>query len=192
MAETHVRTASVRGETLRPVGKFNSTGLLARDPASARDQMRWVMHNIGMQDSFYGTEAKNTVPADGSWHMQRLAGFRSLSTLYLTPVRDGLMEATLRMCRVGNEFRFFSRLPGESRWREEVHATGTVVQGNGSGKPTPGVQAQGPIRFLRDDMPSTLQVGLISNPGLTEHDGESRFDYLRFRRIESFRTCGEA
>lgn len=189
MVETRARSVLAADGISRPTASFNSAGLVVRDPASDRGTMRWLMYNLGQQAEFYGTEAKTTVPDTGGFHPQKLAGFSSRSTLWLTPLPSNLVEADLRICRIGNEFRFFKKLPGTDGWIEEVHETGTVVMGNGVETPTPGVVENGVIRFIRDDMPETVQVGLISNPGFPPNDGESQFSGMSFSRINSFEAC---
>jgi hypothetical protein len=192
MIETRV-TANKRGATdLLPTAKFTSSGLLIRDPASTTKKMRWVMYNIGYQDKFFGTEAKTTRDYDGKFHFHNLGGFRSLSTLYLTERPGPSTEAQLRMCRIGAEFRMFWRRSADSAWAEESQDNTTQVQGNGASNPSPGVVANGPIRMIRPDLPTTVQAGIIANRGGSSDknaDGESRFDYVRYRRIKTFDAC---
>lgn len=45
------------------------------------------------------------------------------------------------------------------------------------------------IRFIRPDIPQTIQVGLIVNPGMPPHDGEGQFSHISFERIGSFAQC---
>ncbi len=189
MVETTVRAVKAADGRTRPEGRFNSSGLLVRDPASDTGKMRWLMYNIGQQYAFYGTEAKSTVPDIGVWHFQRLAGFQSASTLWLTPLADTIVEARLRICRVGDEFRFFKNLPGSDGWIEEAYTSRTSVMGNGVSKPTPGVEEGGIIRFIRPDIAETVQVGLISNPGMPAHDGVGHFKSITFTRIADFTVC---
>jgi hypothetical protein len=119
LVETQVRAVRTDTPAARPAGSFNSAGLLVRDPASSYRQMRWLMYNLGQQNGFYGTEAKSTVPEIGSWHLHQVAGFRSASTLWLTPLPDGIVEGRLRICRVGSEFRMFKQI-GTGAWQEET------------------------------------------------------------------------
>jgi hypothetical protein len=189
MVDTEVRTVKAADGKTRPSGKFNSAGLLVRDPASDTGNMRWVMYNIGQQDGFYGTEAKSTVPDTGEWHFQRLAGFGSRSTLWLTPVPEGVVQARLRICRVGSEFRFFKQLPGSDGWSEEAYSPRTKVLGNGADTPTDGVKEAGVIRFVRPDISPTVQVGLIANPGMAPSDGMGQFTGISFERISAFSDC---
>ncbi len=189
LVETEVRSVKADDGRTRPTGSFNSSGLLIRDPASDKGKMRWVMYNIGQQYEFFGTEAKSTVPDIGGWHFQRLAGFQSASTLWLTPLPTDVVEARLRICRVGDEFRFFKNLPGTQVWAEEAFADGTTVMGNGVSQPTKGVVDGGVIRFLRPDIPDTVQVGLVTNPGMPPHDGVGQFASITFTRIADFAPC---
>ncbi len=189
LVETRARGVRAADGSARPTGDFNSTGLIVRDPAGTTANMRWLMYNFGQQLGFYGTEAKTTVPDSGEWHAQKLAGFHSRSTLWLTPMPDDIVEARLRICRIGDEFRFFKSHEGSDGWVEEVHGPGTVVQGNGVDVPTPGVVDGGAIRFVRPDIARTVQVGLISNPGFPPNDGESQFAGIWFRRISGFEAC---
>jgi hypothetical protein len=191
LAETRVRAVKAGAPTGRPTGAFNSAGLLVRDPASGPGTMRWAMFNIGMQEEFYGTEIKMTVPDFGGRNPHGLAGMKSRSTLWLTPVPDGIIEAELRLCRVGGELRFFHRLAGATGWTELQRTPQTTVQGNGSARPTAGVpDASGPMRFTRTGLPDTVQIGLIVNPGMPPSDGEGWFDGLRLTRITSADQCG--
>ncbi len=189
LVETTVRAVKADDPQSRPEGAFNSSGLLVRDASSSTGAMRWLMYNIGQQAEFYGTEAKSTVPDTGDWHVQRLAGFTSGSTLWLTPVPAGVNGAALRICRIGAEYRFFKRLPGSEQWIEETHMAGTQKLGNGVSVATPGVVEGGVIRFIRTDIPDTVQVGLINNPGMPPNDGMGVFSGLRFARIADFAAC---
>ncbi len=189
MVETTARAVKTADESSRPKGAFNSAGLLVRDASSAPSNMRWLMYNIGQQKGFYGTEAKSTVPKIDKWHMHRLAGFNSASTFWLTPAPEQVTEASLRICRVGDEFRFYKKFAGENQWQEETHQEGTTVLGNGAAKPTKGVKEDGSIRFVRDDLPATVQVGLIVNPGMPPNDGEGQFSGISFARLSDFHQC---
>lgn len=189
MVETHARSVRSEDGVSRPLGSYNSNGLVVRDASGSQGTMRWLMYNFGQQESFYGTEAKSTVPDWGGFHVQRLAGFDSRSTFWLTPLPEGVVEARLRICRVGDEFRFFKLLPGSDSWEEERHAAGTVVLGNGAERPTEGVEDGGVIRFIRPDLPQTVQVGIINNPGMPPSDGEGQFASLSFDRITGFAEC---
>ena len=189
MVQTKARAVKAADGSTRPTGRFNSAGLLVRDASSSKGDMRWLMYNLGYQASFYGTEAKNTVPDIQKWHVQRLAGFHSASTFWLTPLPENINEAVLRICRIGNEFRFFKKLPSSDQWIEEAYQNSTQVNGNGVTKPTKGVVENGVIRFIRDDMPQTVQVGLIVNPGMPPHDGIGQFTGIKFERIQSFNQC---
>ncbi len=192
VVETRVTASKQEAADQVPVGKFSSTGLLIRDPASANEKMRWVMYNIGFQDKFFGTEAKTTRDFDGKFHFHNMGGFRSLSTLYLTKRDASSPEAYLRMCRVGPEIRMYFRRGADGSWTEEAQDATTQVQGNGASNPTPGVTANGPVRFLRPDLPPLVQVGLIANRGGSSDakaDGESRFDFVKFKRVSTFDDC---
>lgn len=189
MIETRARSVQTADGQSRPLGSYNSNGLLVRDASGSRGEMRWLMYNFGQQESFYGTEAKSTVPDWGGFHIQQLAGFDSRSTFWLTPLPRDIVEARLRICRIGDEFRFFKQLPGSDAWTEEEHTPETVLLGNGAERPTAGVEEGGAIRFLRPDMPQTVQVGIINNPGMPPHDGEGQFASLSFARITGFAEC---
>lgn len=192
MIETRV-SANRRGNPNQmPTARFTSAGLLIRDPESAPERMRWVMYNIGFQDRFFGTEAKTTRDADGRWHLHRFAGFRSLSTLFLTERPGVTPEAWLRMCRIGPEIRMFWRRAADGPWIEESRDATTQVQGNGASDPTPGVTDGGHIRMIRPDLPDTVQAGIIVNRGGSsdrQADGEGRFDYVRYSRVADFADC---
>lgn len=191
MVEAEVSANRQDNPAAAPSASFSSTGLLIRDPASKTDRMRWVMYNFGFQEKFFGSETKTTRDASGGWHFHELGGFRSRSTLYLTERPASPPSAILRMCRIGEEIRFYWKRSADDTWREEVQDSTTTVQGNGAGEPTPGVQPGGPLRVLRPDLPDLVQVGLIANRGMPEDkvDGESRARYMRFQRVSSFDAC---
>lgn len=189
MVETRARSVQSADGESRPLGSYNSNGLLVRDASGDQGDMRWLMYNFGQQESFYGTEAKSTVPNWDGFHIQQLAGFDSRSTFWLTPLPEDIVEARLRVCRIGSEFRFFKQLPGSDAWEEEHNRPDTVVLGNGAERPTAGVDEDGVIRFIRPDLPETVQVGIINNPGMPPHDGEGQFASLSFDRISSFEEC---
>jgi hypothetical protein len=187
MVETRVTATSRVAPGERPTGTFTSAGLLVRDPASVDLKQRWVMYNIGFQQTFFGFETKTTRPFDGVFHIHNLAGYNSLSTLYLTPLDGDGVTRDLRLCRVGSELRFFSRTGPGSDWTEQQVTDRTARMGNGEREPTPGVQ-DGRLRLERGDLPPQLQVGLILNAG-SERNARGVYDYFRVQPVSSFEAC---
>lgn len=179
MVETDVTVGRRSDIGLAPRGTFSAGGVVVRDPASsAPGSEAWVMYNIGMQTGVAAREAKST----------RSGAAESLSTLYLVET-GGVLTAKLRVCRLGTSVHFFHRMPGESTFVEEAFGVTTSAQGNGASQPTPGVVPGGVIRFVRPDLPSTVQVGLVAGHWEQTLETRAEFDYLRFRRASSIADC---
>ena len=180
IATAHVRVGTVADIDVAPLGGFNSGGFLVRDPAShdpdALDDHggeSWLMYNIGNQAGFWGSETKTTFPDGPDLDAE------SQSTLFLTPV--GELAGRLRVCRVGDAFRFFRSLDADGgAWTEEA-MTWDNLASNGAGLPGDDFHAEG---FVRRDFPAEVQVGLVANRW---NDGPGspvrvEFDFVSFRR----------
>lgn len=102
VARTYVRAANRNSPSNPPTAQFNSTGFVARDPASVvGGSENWLMYNVGYQDTFGGSEGKTTV--------------NSASTLFIIA---GATEGELILCRRGSTFRMIRRLAGEPALNE--------------------------------------------------------------------------
>jgi beta-lactam-binding protein with PASTA domain len=77
----------------------------------------------------------------------------SSSTLFLQP---GSNTGDLILCRVGNDFVSFRFLAGDSGWTQTTS-------------------------FTRNDLPATLQVGMVVNAFNAPADLRASFDYIRLR-----------
>jgi hypothetical protein len=186
MAETKL-TSNLRSDIkARSNSRFTSAGLAVRDPASTAGKMRWVAYDFGFQDSYFGTEVKTTQNSNG-FSIDTLLGNSSLSTWFLNPVKGSGNEAKMRICRVGSELRFFVYPLGAATWQEEINSASTKREG--SSELVPGLKENSPLRLQRVDLPETVQVGIISNNINLDATGESRYDYLRFTRINNFDSC---
>lgn len=186
VVETLVTLGTATSRTTTPTlqDSYAQAGFVVRDPASTVHAQRWIMYNLGYQDSAVAREIKTTVPSgDGISD--------SLSTLHLNNTAGGANAGRLRVCRIGSDFRFFHLHPGEADWIEETYrSTGpapTRVLGNG---PKPPRTDDSPLSFSRPDMPATVQVGLyVGNyappPGGTRGD----FDYIRFGSVAAAADC---
>ncbi|MCA9668704.1 MAG: hypothetical protein KC503_24090 [Myxococcales bacterium] len=180
VVEASVRIGRTSNPALPPTGQFNAAGFVIRDPASSNPGgERWVMYNIGYQDSAVARETKTTRAASGS----------SLSTLYLNNTPSASTSAILRVCRVGNTFHFFHRHGSASSFTAEPYAASTRISGNGAAQVTPGTTLGSPIQFTRTDMPATLQVGLMTGTWAAPHDARGEFDWARFARVNSLADC---
>lgn len=179
VVETDVNVGRRDDPSQPPRGGFNAGGLLVRDPASARRGQRWIMYNLGHQVDSFAREVKTTRPGAAE----------SLSTLYLIQTAAGVRGGRLRICRLGEALRFFHQHPGEAGWTEEAYGPGTSPLGNGGGEPTPGVVVGGVIRFLRPDLPATVQVGLMVGAWDAPLDTRAEFDYLRFGEARTAADC---
>jgi hypothetical protein len=186
MVETEL-TSNLRSDIkARSNSTFTSAGLAVRDPASTAGKMRWVVYDFGFQDSYFGTEIKTTRDSNGL-SIDTLLGNSSLSTWFLNPVQGLGNEAKMRICRVGSELRFFIRPTKVATWQEEINGANTKREG--ASELVPGLKENSPLRLQRMDLPKTLQVGVMSNNIGLEANAESRYNYLRFTRINAFDRC---
>jgi hypothetical protein len=183
VVEVDVRAGRTTDPTLAPRGAFGAAGLMLRDPdSSSPGRQRYVLYTVGQQHAGVAREAKTTVAAAGG----------SASTLFLNATPGGVSAARLRLCRVGPEVRFFYRHPGAATWTEEGYAAGTLRLGNGAGAPTPGVHGSAagtPIRFVRTDLPPTVQVGLIAGTWAPPHETRAELDDVRFGAVQGPADC---
>ncbi len=158
--------------SLAPTGQFNAAGFVIRDASSSSPgNQRWLMYNIGFQDSAVARETKTTAA--------------SLSTLYLNNTPSAVTFAQLRVCRLANTFHFFYRHPGDLAWSEETYSPSTRVSGNGPN----GATLNQPLRFARGDMPGQVQVGIMAGTWAAPHDARGEFDYVRFSEASSLADC---
>lgn len=193
VVEIAVNVVNRAAPTQAPTGAYNAGGLVIRDPTSTSPgQQRWVMYNMGLQNGTFAREAKTTrANPNGA----------SLSTLFLMETTPGIHNGRLRVCRMGDTFRFFHWMPDETGWTEEAYNTAspnpTQPMGSGAGEPSPGVVPPsggnpGVIQFVRPDLPQTLQVGLmVGNWGATS-GVRGEFDYARFAEAEQASDCVRA
>jgi hypothetical protein len=184
MIETKV-TSRQRGSIDKQSNqRYSSGGLVIRDPSSKQGSMKWIVYNLGYQDGFFGTELKTTTPSTG-FNLSSISGIRSNSVWYSNKVQDTSNTAFLRTCRIGNEIRSYIRLEGKTTWDEQQYTETTVKAG--SEVAVAGAQINKPLRLIRNDFASTLQVGLMANDGSAQ--SESAFDYFNLSRIQSFDAC---
>jgi hypothetical protein len=177
VVETAVHVGRRDDINMPPGASFNAAGFVIRDATSSSPRnQRWVMYNIGFQDSAIARETKTTVGA---------ASGASLSTLYLNNTPGAVTLARLRVCRIGNTFHFFYRHPGDSAWIEETYGAGTRVSGNGPNGQTMGQ----PLRFTRADMPASLQVGIMTGAWGGALNSRGEFDYVRFSEASQLSDC---
>ena len=114
VAETSVTLGTATNRTVTPTTPqcFCQAGFVLRSATSAQFNQRWIMYNMGFQDTAVAREIKTTVPsANGMTD--------SLSTLNLNNVVGAANTGRLRVCRIGSLFRFFHRHPAETQGVEE-------------------------------------------------------------------------
>lgn len=104
VVETLVRAGNTADENSAPTRFFNSAGLLVRDPMHAPGQEDWIMHNVGFQATFVGSEGKTTV------------GSQSMLTLV-----PGERQGRIRMCRFGDRFVLVRLLDGDTGGFMQTH-----------------------------------------------------------------------
>jgi hypothetical protein len=154
---TRVRVGTVQSMAQGPLGNYNAAGILVRDPASfsatSPNELgaeSWIVYNIGRQDGFTATEIKTTYP-DGFD-----SDSESDSTLFLHSAPA--LSAELIVCRVGAAFSFYRRFEGAQTWQtENIDSLSPTFNGAGL------VGPQWSAGFTREDLPSTVQVGLMVN-----------------------------
>lgn len=179
VAEIDVQVGRADDITQPPRGQFSAGGFLLRDPRSRTPGGEsWIMYNLGFQTTVPAREVKTTRPGM----------IPSLSTLYLMP-SGGVLRGRLRVCRLGDTFRFYHQLSNEAALIEEAYGNGTTPLGNGAAAPTPGVVPGGVIRFVRPDLPATLQFGLMAGNYEAPYETEARFDYVRFAAASAPDDC---
>ncbi len=192
LIETEVHIVKKDDGKSCPGAQFSSAGLLFRDTTSAPGKQRWVMYNIGFQNTFYGREIKVTRPSKGfRMDMTYLMGLRSLSTLYLIPGEH--TPVRLRLARIGDEIRAFHFFEGA--WKEEVPTSGMEVMGNGIKYPVEQFNSTS-FRPCGLNLPQRIQAGIITNPGMDirnpfrrYRDSMAEFSYYISRGISSFNEC---
>jgi regulation of enolase protein 1 (concanavalin A-like superfamily) len=193
--EVYAREGRIDDVTAQPSGTFKQVGIVVKNPVSpARQigtattlvlpagQQNWIMYNMGMLLSQFGREVKTT----------RAGNPESLSTLFMNDNPAGVRTARMRVCRVGSNFYFYHRFDNQADWTEEVLQSSTVVMGNGSSLPTPGLTSNAigtPLRFIRTDLPQTVQVGLIASNWDSPYNGRADFDYARFAAVSTQGDC---
>ncbi len=193
--EVSARVGRADDVNAQPSGTFKEAGIIIHNPAgpvrqngsattavSAVGQQNWVMYNIGQQVFQPGRQAKTT----------RSGTPDTLSTLYFTDTAGGVRSGRIRVCRVGSTIYFYHWLDNETGWAEEVFESTTGIEGNGRMLATPGISSNAvgnPIRFVRTDFPSTLQVGLIAGNWDSPFNGRSDFDYARFATVSAQSDC---
>lgn len=194
LIETEVEIKRKDGKPGLPEANFTSAGLLVRDPSSTYEKESWIMYNIGFQNSFFGREIKATRHTNGSptGNPSYNDGLRSLSTLYLLPAKQ-VTVTKLRIARVGNEIRCYYKANG--KWHEEKPIKGLEKFGNGLKFPVSQFNDK-QFRPNKLDLPFTVQVGLIANPGMKGtdptiifRDGYALFSYYKRSEINSFKEA---
>lgn len=186
MVETKIKSNLRNNQKARSTSRYTSAGLLLRDPASSPGKMRWIAFNIGSQDGFFGTELKTTRDSAG-FSLEGLLGNSSLSTWFSNKIEGSSNEYHLRICRLGAEIRFYSKAVNTSDWQEETISANTVKAG--SEAPVAGADGNGAIRLQRPDLPTTMQVGIMTNDIELAGTSENRFQQIRFARLNNFFMC---
>lgn len=192
VAETSLEIFRKDGRPGAPEAQYSSAGILIRDPNSRFGNERWIMYNIGYQNSFWGREIKVTRPARSiRIDMYRLMGLKSWSTLYLLPSQYVPEVHRLRLARVNGVFRaYFMNASGQ--WQREAPVSGMEVLGNGVHSSVEGFDKKefSPRNF---GLPDRVQAGIISNPGMNVRnpfvrfrDAYYRFHHFDVRGIENF------
>lgn len=104
VVETLVTAGNTADPDSPPTQFFNSAGLLVRDPSHSAGQENWIMHNVGFQSEFVGSEGKTTANSE--------------SMLTLVP---GARRGRIRMCRFGDRFVLVRRLDDDQGGFMQTH-----------------------------------------------------------------------
>lgn len=142
LLEASVKVSNIAGDSAPAVG-YNSAGFVVRDPSSSQGNENWLMYNVGAQTAGtpFGVEVKTTV--------------NSSSNLQIFAVDEGTLTFEMRICRLGNTFRYFYRPENNRSWTETLPTNPHV----------------------RDDFPATVDVGLMS--GSWSEPVKGTFDWIR-------------
>ncbi len=187
--ETQVRTVQRTQTNLGPTAEYNAAGLLVRVPGGSDGNERWLMVNVGMQQSGgggpgMGREIKLTTPQSPESHSVR----------YLTA---GTNEETLRICRFDNTLFVYQLVQGT--WQEASRTVDTLAITSG-----PAVIPTGaPLRFDATSFASELEVGVMAGNYFDSNDSASpyavpaggvyqtlgMFEYVRFGDVFSASDC---
>ena len=108
---TQARIVSAANPTQPPTGSFNAGGFVIREATGTHSgNEQWVMFNFGSQGpGGYARELKKTIPSSGTG--------ASRSNLFLTPQFS--LEEQLLVCRINDEFRFYTWNEQTQSWLEE-------------------------------------------------------------------------
>lgn len=157
---------------------YNAGGFVIRDPIGTHNNdENWVMYNMGgqgMNGTTYAREVKKTV--------------NSSSNLFLTAQLD--LESYLLVCRIDDAFYFYYWATAIQDWREEHYYNAYQLDGTKTSTwhnainvtpelTLPGPQQSQPLFFQHDQMPDTVQVGIM---GHTWSNGNTQvdFDFVHF------------
>ncbi|NVJ60992.1 MAG: hypothetical protein HWE27_11410 [Gammaproteobacteria bacterium] len=176
---TRVEVVSRYNSNNPPNVGFNAGGFVIRDPdGTHNNDENWVMYNMGAQmgngEYAYAREIKKTVG--------------SISNLFLN--NQPSTQEYLLVCRVGPEFHFYHWSDANNAWQEEQIFNQTPVNGstattwrNSSSVTseifTPAVGGTNTMFFQHDQMPETVQVGVMGH-AWSNSDTLARFDFVRF------------
>ncbi|WP_428263047.1 hypothetical protein [Haliangium sp.] len=149
-ASTVVRARRASDPAQAPTMTVHLGGIMARAPTAVGDggQEDYVFIVAGVDVDDLSVEVKTT--DDGS-------------STFEGPTW-GSPDAALRLCRVGDEFRLYKRMPDQGAW----------------------VQA---ASYTRPDMPATVQVGPIAYANTDTPDLRASFDYVRFAPVSDLAGC---
>lgn len=92
-------------------------------------------------------------------------GSDSVLSIYDAPAKHN--SGKLRVCRVGSTFYLYHWMENESGWNAEEAAE----------------------KFERDDIPKTVDVGMIINASEAPKETRAEFDYIRFSEVGSKADC---
>ena len=185
VAVTRLRVVNRNNPSVRPSRGFNAGGFVLRDPSGTHSaNENWVMYNMGGQGPSgvnYAREIKKTVDVGAS----------TVSNLFLNAQSETDIDGFLKVCRVGDRFRFYHWSDAQSTWLEERYYNGVTVDGVlvvtdpnstsvtpeiGSVPPAAGTSV--PMFFDHSGMPSTIQLGLMAGSWGGSLDARAEFDFV--------------
>lgn len=170
---TTVRPRKATNAASLPTKDLHVGGLMLRDPASQGGASeRYLLFMAGHSENnngvvHQGVEVKSTVNGCSNWNEPDWGASATEQ------------DAELRVCRIGEAFRFYKRVPGANGWTPATPPTpscaGNVVQGD---------------VLTRADLPGTLQVGVglnFSNPS----DLDVAFDAVQLVALPANATAAD-
>ncbi len=155
-ATTSVRVYKSSASEMLPDLPVQLAGLMARRPDSDQGSENYVFIVVGFDVNDISVETKSTVNGQSDFEGPSWP--------------NG--QAELRICRIGDAFYSYKRMPGETVWQ--------VADDSNTGIPWP---------LERADMNGELQLGINIYTAESQFDVSASFDYFRVEAVANVMDC---